>query len=445
MNQLQLTNELIELDQKHFLHPTSSIKEQQKEGPAAIFKEGKGIYVTDINGKTYIEGMSSLWNVHAGYGRKELAEAAQEQMEKLAFASCFSTFSNEPAIRLAKKIADLAPGDLQAVFFTSGGSEANDTAYKLAQYYWKLKGFPKKTKILSRKKAYHGLAVGSTSATGISAFHTMSPAPSPEFLHVDPFSAEDLEQTIQNEGAENIAAFIAEPIQGAGGVHIPPPDYLKKVRQICDQHQILMIADEVITGFGRTGKMFACEHWDVVPDMLLFAKGVTSGYMPLGGVVIRKTIHDDLIELAEGTLLHGFTYSGHPVSCAVGLRNIQIIEEEHLVEHAQTVGEVLKKQLQQLQKDISYVGEVRSLGLIAGLEIMKNPDTNERFSEKISPLIVKEARNRGLILRNVVFEDADTIVFAPPLIIQKHEIEKMFSILKDSFNAVLNRLDILSQ
>ncbi|TCT23322.1 putrescine aminotransferase [Melghiribacillus thermohalophilus] len=438
MNQLQLINELIELDQNHFLHPTSSIKQQQEEGPAAIFTEGKGIYVTDLSGKTYIEGMSSLWNVHVGYGRKELAETARAQMEKLAFSNCFSTFSNEPAIRLAKKIADMTPGDLQAVFFTSGGSEANDTAYKLAQYYWKLKGFPNKTKIISRKQAYHGLAVGSTSATGISAFHTMTPSPSPEFIHIDPFSAEELEQVIQQEGEEHIAAFIAEPVQGAGGVHIPPPDYLENVRKICDKYNVLMIADEVITGFGRTGKMFACEHWNVVPDFMLFAKGVTSGYMPLGGVVIRQPIHEDLKELAKGTLLHGFTYSGHPVSCAVGLHNIDIIEEEKLVENSRTAGEEMKYHLQQIQDEIPYVGDVRSLGLIGGLEIMKNPETNERFTEKISPLIVKEARNRGLILRNVVFEEADTIVFAPPLIIQGEEIMTLFSILKDSILAVLN-------
>jgi putrescine---pyruvate transaminase len=439
-NQQLLTNELVELDKKHFIHPTSSIKEQQENGPAAIFKEGQGIYVTDINGKTYIEGMASLWNVNVGYGRKELAQAAKEQMEKLAFSSCFATFSNEPAIRLAAKIAEITPGDLSAVFFTSGGSESNDTAYKLVRHYWKLKGYPNKTKIISRKKAYHGVAIGATSATGIQDFHNMTTALAPEFIHADTFSVDSVREIIEREGAENIAAFIAEPVQGAGGVNIPPNGYFQEIRKICDENNILFIADEVITGFGRTGKMFACEHWNVVPDVMLIAKGITSGYIPLGAVVIREKLHRDLIQLSEGTLLHGFTYSGHPTACAVALRNIQIIEEENLVENSRLMGEELHKQLKMLQSEFPIVGEVRSLGLIGALEIVKNKQTNERFEKKLAPIIINEARQRGLILRTVTFNDADTIVFSPPLIINKQEIEKMFQILRDSMIAVMNNL-----
>ncbi|KYD21579.1 aminotransferase family protein [Parageobacillus toebii] len=439
-NQQILTNELVELDKKHFIHPTSSIKEQQENGPAAIFKEGHGIYVTDINGKTYIEGMASLWNVNVGYGRKELAQAAKEQMEKLAFSSCFATFSNEPAIRLAAKIAEITPGDLSAVFFTSGGSESNDTAYKLVRHYWKLKGYPNKTKIISRKKAYHGVAIGATSATGIQDFHNMTTALAPEFIHADTFSVDSVRKIIEREGAENIAAFIAEPVQGAGGVNIPPNGYFQEIRKICDENNILFIADEVITGFGRTGKMFACEHWNVVPDVMLIAKGITSGYIPLGAVVIREKLHRDLIQLSEGTLLHGFTYSGHPTACAVALRNIQIIEEENLVENSRLMGEELHKQLKMLQSEFPIVGEVRSLGLIGALEIVKNKQTNERFEKKLAPIIINEARQRGLILRTVTFNDADTIVFSPPLIINKQEIEKMFQILRDSMIAVMNNL-----
>jgi putrescine---pyruvate transaminase len=439
-NQQLLTNELVELDKKHFIHPTSSIKEQQENGPAAIFKEGHGIYVTDINGKTYIEGMASLWNVNVGYGRKELAQAAKEQMEKLAFSSCFATFSNEPAIRLAAKIAEITPGDLSAVFFTSGGSESNDTAYKLVRHYWKLKGYPNKTKIISRKKAYHGVAIGATSATGIQDFQNMTTALAPEFIHADTFSVDSVREIIEREGAENIAAFIAEPVQGAGGVNIPPNGYFQEIRKICDENNILFIADEVITGFGRTGKMFACEHWNVVPDVMLIAKGITSGYIPLGAVVIREKLHRDLIQLSEGTLLHGFTYSGHPTACAVALRNIQIIEEENLVENSRLMGEELHKQLKMLQSEFPIVGEVRSLGLIGALEIVKNKQTNERFEKKLAPIIINEARQRGLILRTVTFNDADTIVFSPPLIINKREIEKMFQILRDSMIAVMNNL-----
>jgi putrescine---pyruvate transaminase len=439
-NQQLLTNELVKLDKKHFIHPTSSIKEQQENGPAAIFKEGHGIYVTDINGKTYIEGMASLWNVNVGYGRKELAQAAKEQMEKLAFSSCFATFSNEPAIRLAAKIAEITPGDLSAVFFTSGGSESNDTAYKLVRHYWKLKGYPNKTKIISRNKAYHGVAIGATSATGIQDFQNMTTALAPEFLHADTFSVDSVRKIIEREGAENIAAFLAEPIQGAGGVNIPPDGYFQEIRKICDENNILFIADEVITGFGRTGKMFACEHWNVVPDVMLIAKGITSGYIPLGAVVIREKLHRDLIQLSEGTLLHGFTYSGHPTACAVALRNIQIIEEENLVENSRLMGEELHKQLKMLQNELPIVGEVRSLGLIGALEIVKNKQTNERFEKKLAPIIIHEARQRGLILRTVTFGDADTIVFSPPLVINKQEIEKMFQILRDSMIAVMNNL-----
>ncbi|MBY6269425.1 aspartate aminotransferase family protein [Parageobacillus thermoglucosidasius] len=437
-NQHLLTNELIELDKKHFIHPTSSIKEQQENGPAVILKEGHGVYVTDINGKTYIEGMASLWNVNVGYGRKELAQAAKEQMEQLAFSSCFATFSNEPAIRLAAKLAEITPGDLSAVFFTSGGSESNDTAYKLVRHYWKLKGYPNKTKIISRKKAYHGVAIGATSATGIQDFQNMTTALAPEFIHADTFSADSVREIIEREGAENIAAFLAEPIQGAGGVNIPPDGYFQAIRKICDENNILFIADEVITGFGRTGKMFACEHWNVVPDVMLIAKGITSGYIPLGAVVLREKLHRDLIQLSEGTLLHGFTYSGHPTACAVALRNIQIIEEENLVENARLMGEELHKQLKMLQSELPIVGEVRSLGLIGALEIVKNKQTNERFEKKLAPMIIHEARQRGLILRTVTFGDADTIVFSPPLVINKQEIEKMFQILRDSIIAVMN-------
>jgi putrescine---pyruvate transaminase len=223
-----LMDTLIDLDKKHFIHPTSSLKQQQESGAPFIFTEGKGVYLTDISGKKILEGMSSLWNVNVGYGRKELAEAARAQMEKLAFTNSFSSFSNEPAIRLAAKLAKITPSDLNAVFFTSGGSESNDTAYKLVRYYWKLKGSPQKTKIISRKKGYHGVNIGATSATGITPFQEMTASLAPDFLHVDTFSTESFRECIAREGANTIAAFIAEPVQGAGGVNIAPVDIFKK-------------------------------------------------------------------------------------------------------------------------------------------------------------------------------------------------------------------------
>ncbi|KAB7708837.1 aminotransferase class III-fold pyridoxal phosphate-dependent enzyme [Bacillus aerolatus] len=427
-----LTNQLAELDKKYFIHPTSSIKEQQENGPAIIFKEGKGIYLTDINGKKYIEGMASLWNVNVGYGRKELAEAAKEQLETLPFASSFATFSNEPAIRLAAKVADMAPGDLNAVFFTSGGSESNDTSYKLVRHYWKIKGQPNKTKIIARERAYHGVAVGSTSATGIKDFHHMTTSLATGFVHTESFSPDALRKTIEAEGADTIAAFIAEPVQGAGGVNIPQDGYFQEIRQICDEYNILLIADEVITGFGRTGKMFACEHWGIVPDVMLLAKGISSGYIPLGAVVVRDHIHQDFIKLSEGTLLHGFTYSGHPTACAVGLKNIEILERENLVQNSKEMGALLHEKLKALQSETNIVGEVRFLGLVGALEIVKDQETNERFSQKLAPQIITEARKRGLILRTVVFGDSDTIVFSPPLVINEEEVNELVSILKEA-------------
>ncbi|WP_243299318.1 aminotransferase family protein [Bacillus litorisediminis] len=439
VQQVELKDYLIDLDKKHFIHPTSSLKQQHESGAPFIFTEGKGVYLTDITGKKVLEGMSSLWNVNVGYGRKELAEAARDQMEKLAYTNSFSSMSNEPAIRLAAKIAEITPGNLHAVFFTSGGSEANDTAYKLVRYYWKLKGFTNKTKIISRQKAYHGVNIGATSATGISPFHQMTSSLAPDFLHVDAFSAEALRECIEKEGAETIAAFIAEPVQGAGGVNIAPEGYFKEIRKICDEHHILFIADEVITGFGRTGKMFACEHYDVVPDVMLVAKGITSGYVPLGAVIIAETIHRELVELSEGVLLHGYTYSGHATACAVGLKNIEIIEKENLVENARLMGKELLEGFFEIQREVDIVGEVRALGLIGAVEIV-DPVTNNRFPTLVAPKVSAEAAKRGLIVRTVGFEGMDTVVFAPPLIINKQEIRELIEILRESLLAVQESL-----
>jgi len=428
----QLVEQLKILDQKHFLHPTSSIEEQQAYGPAAIFCEGKGIYLKDLEGRTYIDGMASLWNVNIGHGRKEIAEVAKEQMEKLAFSSCFATYSNEPAIKLATKIAQMAPGDLNTVFFTSGGSESNDTAIKLARHYWILKGKPNRQKIISRTLSYHGVAFGSTNATGIEGFRKFTNSPAPDFYYVNKDSAEELEKLILELGPENVAAFISEPVQGAGGVNVPKPDYFKKVRQICDEYGILFIADEVITGFGRTGKNFGIEHFNVVPDMMTFAKGVSSGYAQLGGVIISEKIHQDLCALSKGVLMHGYTYSGHALACAVGLKNIEIIEREGLVQNAKEMGEEMLKGFKALKQKYDFLGEVRTFGLLGAIQIVKNRETGELFDPLLSPIAVKEMTKRGLILRTVTY-DQDTIVFSPPLILTKDELKEMLRIVDETF------------
>lgn len=428
---LDLVQTLAELDKKHFLHPTSPIKQQQEQGPAFIFTEGKGVHLYDVMGKSVIDGMSSLWNVNVGHGREEIGKVAMEQMSKLAFTSCFATFSNEPAIRLAAKLSQIAPGDLSATFFTSGGSESNDTAYKLARHYWILKGQAGRKKIISRTKSYHGVAMGATSATGLKPFRDFTNSLAPDFCYVENFSAQSLREVIEAEGPETVAAFIAEPVQGAGGVHVAPKDYFKKIRNICDEYGILFITDEVITGFGRTGKYFGIEHYGVAPDMMCFAKGVTSGYAQLGGVMLSERIHQDLIEFSEGTLLHGYTYSGHPMACAVALKNLEIIERENLIKNAEIMGQEMLKGFKWLQSNRKIVGEVRGLGLMGGIEIVKE----QKFSTPIAPLIVSEAAKRGLICRSVTFDGQDTLVFAPPLTISKTEIDQMIDILHDSILA----------
>lgn len=432
-----LQDQLKTLDQKHFLHPTSSIEQQQQYGPAAIFSEGKGIYLKDIDGNRYMDGMASLWNVNIGHGREEMADVAKEQMSKLAFSSCFGTFSNEPAIRLAAKIASLAPGDLNTVFFTSGGSESNDTVIKLARHYWILKGQPERQKIITRTYSYHGVAMGATNATGLKAFRDFTNSPAPDFHYVASQSASQLREAIEVLGPEKVAAFISEPVQGAGGVNLPQPDYFKEVREICDEYGILFIADEVITGFGRTGKFFGMEHYGVVPDMMTIAKGVTSGYAQLGGVVMSEGIHQDLIKLSKGTLMHGYTYSGHPVACQVGLKNIEIIERENLVENAAIMGKKMLDGFTALREKYSFIGNVRTHGLLGAIELVKNPETGD-FDTPLSPIFVQEAMKRGLILRTVVY-DQDTLVFSPPLILSDSELDEMLGILDDTFSFIQSR------
>jgi len=423
-------NELVELDKKHFIHPTSSMKQLQEEGPAFVFTRGDGIYLEDVKGRKLMDSLSSLWNVNIGHGRKELAEVAKEQMEKMAFTSAFNNWSHEPAIRLAAELAEWTPGDLNATFFTSGGSEANDTAFKTVRHYWKVKDQPQKKKIISRKLSYHGVAMGATSATGIEQFHTFTTSIAPDFLYVDS-SIEALKELIEKEGADTIAAYISEPIQGSGGVNLPPEGYFEEVRKICDENDILFIADEVICGFGRTGKKFGIENFDVIPDIITMAKGVTSGYAPLGGMIISEKIHKELIELTEGNFWHGYTYSGHPTAAAVALKNLEIIENENMIEHVNVVGKQMLEGFEWIKEQHDNVVSARGIGLLGavGLERAKDADP-------IGPKVVQEALDRGLICRSVVYEGQDTLAFAPPFPITKEQMEDMINIINDSIKAV---------
>ncbi len=430
----KLKQELAELDKKHFIHPTSNMKQLQEDGPSFIFTEGDGIYLKDVEGRKLIDSLSSLWNVNIGHGREELGEVAKEQMGKLAFTSAFSNWSHEPVIRLAAEVAKWTPGDLNVTFFTSGGSEANDTAFKTVRHYWKINGRPEKKKIISRKKSYHGVAMGATSATGIPEFHTFTTSIAPDFYYVDS-TIEALKEMIETEGADTIAAFISEPVQGSGGVNLPPEGYFEEVRKICDENDILMISDEVICGFGRTGTNFGMENFGIIPDIITMAKGVTSGYAPLGGMVISEKLHKEIYEKTEGNFWHGYTYSGHPTAAAVALKNLEIIKNENLIENVRTMGEAMVNGFKWIQEQNENVIDVRGIGLLGAISLERKSSA----VDPVGPKVVAEALKRGLICRSVVYDGQDTLAFAPPFIINKKQMDDIVTIVNESIQAVYNK------
>lgn len=429
--QKNVKKELIDLDKKHFIHPTSNMKQLQEDGPAFVFTEGDGIYLKDIEGRKLMDSLSSLWNVNIGHGREDIAEVAKEQMMKLAFTSTFNNWSHEPVIRLAEEIAKWTPGDLNATFFTSGGSESNDTAFKTVRHYWKIKGKPEKKKIISRKLSYHGVAMGATSATGIEQFHTFTTSIAPDFHYVDS-TIEALQEMIKTEGADTIAAYISEPVQGSGGVNMPPKEYFQQVREICNKNDILFISDEVICGFGRTGKNFGIDNYDVIPDIITMAKGVTSGYAPLGGMIISDRIYQELIEKTDGNFWHGYTYSGHPTAAAVALKNLEIIKNENLIDHVNIVGEQMLKGFEWIKEQNSNVTEVRGIGLLGAISL----ERESASVDPIGPKVVAEALKKGLICRSIVYDGQDTLAFAPPFPITGKQMDEMIEIVNDSIQVV---------
>jgi len=449
-----------ELDRRHHLHPSTPIKNNFDNGPLAVMEKGEGIYLYDIDGKKYIDGLSSLWNVNIGHGRKELAEVAEKQMSQLAYSHSFNGLTHKNAVLLAEKVASLAPGDLNVCHFTSGGSESNDTVFKLIRHYFKLKGKPEKYKIIARERAYHGISMGATSATGIPMFREMGGPLAEGFVHVKaPYcyrcvdcepechcecAIDSMIQKIKQEGPETIAAIIVEPIQGAGGVIVPPQGYLKRVREICDEYGILLVADEVITGFGRTGKWFGMEHDQVVPDFMTIAKGITSGYIPLGGVVVSDRIHKDLVSISNefSPLPHGYTYSGHPTACAVALRNIEIMERENLVQNSYEMGHYLKAGLERVMENSPIIGNVMAKGLIASVELVEDKDSKKSFdpSKRVAAQVFGAAFKKGLITRGIAFNGTDIIALCPPLIINKEQINQTLDILESAIQDVHKQL-----
>ncbi len=427
--------ELVERDRAHMLHPVSNLAAVQRDG-ALVLVRGEGVWVWDAEGNRYVDGFAGLWNVNVGHGRAELAEAAADQMRELAFAPTFFGLATPPAIELAAKLAELFPDPINTFQFTSGGAESNETALKIARYYWWLKGQPEKTKILSRKMAYHGIAMGALAATGIPTYHEGFGPQTPGFVHLsapyayrngeglseDEFVAklvEELEETIAREGAGTIAAMIGEPVQGAGGVVVPPDRYWHAVAPVLRHHNILLIFDEVICGFGRTGAMFGMQTYGETPDIASFAKGITSGYVPLGGVGLSDEIADTL-RASDRMFMHGFTYSGHPVACAVALPNLRIIEEEGLPANAAAGGAYLLGRLRQLE-GLPHVGNVRGKGMMLLVEVVADPATKAKFDPafNLGPRLTAATRARGVIVRAT----NDGIAIAPPLTIQRPELD----------------------
>ena len=439
-------------DQAHLIH---ALHNRALQEHAHVWVRGEGVMIQDHTGKRYYDALSGLWNVVVGHGRHELAEAAARQMNELAYASAYTGSTNLRAIELGERIAELCYPSVQRFFFTSGGAESNESAFKTARYYWKQQGYQGKYKVISRRWGYHGVTLAAMSATGIESYWPMFEPRTPGFLHIespypyrfqppasagpnDPrtpgqMAADLLEEAIVREGPETVAAFFGEPVQGAGGVIVPPDDYWPRIREICDRYDVLLIADEVITGFGRTGQWFGLSRYGIEPDIVCFAKAVTSGYFPLGGMGVNQQIAE-AIDAGEGAWMHAFTYSGHPVGCAVALRNLQIIEEEGLVERAGRMGEYLLQQARTLLSH-PHVGDVRGQGLMVAVELVADKQTKAEFppEEKVGPRVHEETQKRGMFTRL----RGDVYNIAPPFIVSESQIDSMVNILGDAIEVVL--------
>jgi putrescine aminotransferase len=442
----------VKRDLAHLIHPLTDHSLLATTGPL-VLSSGEGCELVAEDGRRLIDGMAGLWTVNLGHDRADLVEAAVEQMRTLPYAATFGGVSSPPAVELAERIADLAPPGLSGVFFVSGGSEANETAIKLARRRWVRRGEPERSIVLAHDRGYHGLAGVTTTATRLRPYHDFGvqapdicevPAPytyrCPAGTPCDPetcpiCTGEALERRIEELGAERVAAVIVEPVFGSGGVIVPPPGYLRRLREICDRDGLLLIVDEVITGFGRTGAWFACEHESVSPDLITFAKGVTSGYVPLGGVVVSDALWDDLRDPAErpGVLMHGFTHCGHPVACAVALANIEAIEREDLLARVRDASDVLAELVAPL-RDHPEVGEVRQAGLMVGVELGAATATRRRWSVEATRgrRAAAEARERGLLTRSLL---DDILCLAPPFTISMEMMGRAVEILADSIDA----------
>ena len=425
-------------DREHFLHPFTDHKSLGERGTRVITR-AEGVYIWEEGGHRILDGMSGLWCVNLGYGRPELAEAGARQLREFPYYNSFFQCTHPPAIELASELCALAPTGFNRVFFTNSGSEANDTIIRLVRYYWSLMGKPGKQVIIARRNGYHGSTVGAASLCGMPWMHAQAGLPIPGILHIeqpywfglggelDPAEfgrriARQLAAAIEEAGEDNVAAFIAEPVQGAGGAVIPPDTYWPEIQRICDEYGILLVADEVICGFGRLGEWFGSQHYGIRPDLMSFAKGITSGYQPLGGVLVGDKVGDVLVAKG-GEFYHGFTYSGHPVACAVARATLDVMRRERIVERVRdAVIPAFSSRFRKLAEH-PLVGEVRSAGLIGGLELVPRKDSRQRFAKELK--VGERCRDfcidEGLVMRAV----GDTMIVAPPLVITEPELDEL--------------------
>jgi 4-aminobutyrate---pyruvate transaminase len=442
-------------DVETLVHPYVNLARFRETGPL-IFERGQGVYVYDTEGKGYIEGMAGLWCTALGYGNEELIEAATAQMRKLSFAHLFTGKSHDPAIELAEKLKEIAPVPISKTFFCNSGSEANDTQVKLVWYLNNALGRPNKKKIISRIKGYHGVTIVAASLTGLPANHRDFDLPLPGFLHTscphhyrfaqageteEDFAtrlAAELDELIVKEGPDTVAAFIAEPVMGAGGVIVPPKTYFEEIMKVCDKHDVFMISDEVICGFGRLGTTFGCEKLGFRPHSISIAKMLSSAYLPIAGVMIQEDLYQALLSESKkiGVFGHGFTYGGHPVSAAVALKSLEIYARDRVVEKAAERGVQFQARMKKIGEH-PLVGEARGLGLIGGVELVADKNTKRAFSPQhgVAARAVQFAEAEGLIVRAVLGE---VLTLSPPLVINAQEVDELFDRLTRALDKTLD-------
>lgn len=428
---------LQQADSDHYLHPFTDHKALGQKG-TRIIEGAEGVYIIDDQGNRILDGMSGLWCVNMGYGRSELVEAAREQLERLPYYNSFFQCTHPAAVELASELAKVTPPGFNKVFYSCSGSEANDTVIRMVRHYWAQLGEPDRHIIIARENAYHGSTVGAASLGGMKPMHKQGGLPIPGIEHIpQPYYygyegdldetqfgieiARSLAEKIESLGPDKVAAFIAEPIQGAGGVIIPPDSYWPEIQRICDHYGILLVADEVITGFGRTGEWFGSQHFGIRPDLIVMAKGLSSGYQPIGGVLVSDRVADVVIE--GGEFFHGYTYSGHPVCCAVALANLQLMQRENIVQKVrESTAPYLASQWATLG-DHPLVGEARTRGMVGALELVRDQSSRARFEPegKAGGLCRDFCVEAGVVMRHV----GESMIISPPLIITHEQIDEL--------------------